>query len=455
MKKEIIYYQLTPAVVPADKTSTVEIRCFEPYYGFKDGVTYHIDIMPHSIPRTPFSDKYGLLEIGRSSERIDAVCEGGVVRFNYHFYGEQKWRVRIGAAEATFDNELYEPYRPCWGPLLTATQTGNTLEMYSVAEDLYGLKPYKGDLHLHSNRSDGIESPATTAANYRKAGYDFIAITDHHIYDSAGLANEVFADLDTGLAIYNGEEVHSDYIGQIHMVNFDSTASVNDRIRFDREAVLAEVDVIKESPALADCTDKTDIAWRTWVYREIKKTGGLAIFPHPYWEVCGAEHASPEAIDYTFHHHLTDAVEIYGGIGHRQNNLQALLYQDMREAGFAYPLVASTDSHSSREHGFEYFGNAYTVAFSKDAKSVRTAIEAGLTVGVQSEPGQRENITGSLRLAKYVDFLIDNYFPLHDELCAAAGMMMRKYALGDNRAKVLCEGTEAYIRELEAGFFGA
>ena len=38
---------------------------------------------------------------------------------------------------------------------------------------------YRGNLHAHSNNSDGPRSPAEIARLYREAGYDFLAITDH------------------------------------------------------------------------------------------------------------------------------------------------------------------------------------------------------------------------------------------------------------------------------------
>ncbi|MFF0344106.1 CehA/McbA family metallohydrolase [Kribbella sp. NPDC004875] len=37
----------------------------------------------------------------------------------------------------------------------------------------------RGNLHTHSNLSDGYLSPAETADVYREAGYDFVSITDH------------------------------------------------------------------------------------------------------------------------------------------------------------------------------------------------------------------------------------------------------------------------------------
>jgi hypothetical protein len=38
---------------------------------------------------------------------------------------------------------------------------------------------YRGNLHTHSNRSDGALPPEAVAAHYRDAGYDFLALTDH------------------------------------------------------------------------------------------------------------------------------------------------------------------------------------------------------------------------------------------------------------------------------------
>ncbi|MFJ8627460.1 CehA/McbA family metallohydrolase [Kitasatospora sp. NPDC093550] len=38
---------------------------------------------------------------------------------------------------------------------------------------------WRGNLHAHSNQSDGALSPEETVAHYREAGYDFLAITDH------------------------------------------------------------------------------------------------------------------------------------------------------------------------------------------------------------------------------------------------------------------------------------
>jgi PHP domain len=40
---------------------------------------------------------------------------------------------------------------------------------------------YRGNLHTHSNRSDGALSPEAVVEAYRSRGYDFLALTDHFL----------------------------------------------------------------------------------------------------------------------------------------------------------------------------------------------------------------------------------------------------------------------------------
>jgi predicted metal-dependent phosphoesterase TrpH len=40
---------------------------------------------------------------------------------------------------------------------------------------------YRGNLHTHSDRSDGLLPPDEVCAHYRDAGYDFLALTDHFL----------------------------------------------------------------------------------------------------------------------------------------------------------------------------------------------------------------------------------------------------------------------------------
>lgn len=78
---------------------------------------------------------------------------------------------------------------------------------------------WKGNLHTHSNRSDGVLTPEEVCRAYREEGYDFLALTDHFIgaydypiVDTTGFRTDRFttilgAELHSG-AMENGELWH-------------------------------------------------------------------------------------------------------------------------------------------------------------------------------------------------------------------------------------------------------
>ena len=82
-----------------------------------------------------------------------------------------------------------------------------------------GGKFWRGNLHTHSNRSDGLLDPSEVCRRYQAEGYDFLALTDHFvglfdypITDTLPYRNDVFttilgAELHSG-AMQNGELWH-------------------------------------------------------------------------------------------------------------------------------------------------------------------------------------------------------------------------------------------------------
>lgn len=78
---------------------------------------------------------------------------------------------------------------------------------------------WRGNLHTHSTRSDGILSPEEVCRRYRDEGYDFIALTDHFIgqfgypivdtvpFRGPGFTTILGAELHSG-AMENGELWH-------------------------------------------------------------------------------------------------------------------------------------------------------------------------------------------------------------------------------------------------------
>ena len=68
---------------------------------------------------------------------------------------------------------------------------------------------WRGNLHTHSTRSDGVLSPEEVCRRYKAEGYDFIALTDHFI----GAFNYPIVDTvpmrDAGFTTILGAELHS------------------------------------------------------------------------------------------------------------------------------------------------------------------------------------------------------------------------------------------------------
>jgi hypothetical protein len=87
--------------------------------------------------------------------------------------------------------------------------------------DIFALpgRFWRGNLHTHSTRSDGVLDPAEVCRRYRDEGYDFISLTDHFIapygypivdtspYREAGFTTLPGAELHSG-AMENGELWH-------------------------------------------------------------------------------------------------------------------------------------------------------------------------------------------------------------------------------------------------------
>ena len=98
------------------------------------------------------------------------------------------------------------PAEACVAGVLTATSTYSDLSklVNIMAENPFALpgRWYKGNLHTHSNQSDGEPSPQQIVDIYAEHSYDFLAITDHwRLTDTAGLDNR-------GLVLIPGSELN-------------------------------------------------------------------------------------------------------------------------------------------------------------------------------------------------------------------------------------------------------
>lgn len=68
---------------------------------------------------------------------------------------------------------------------------------------------FRGNLHTHSNRSDGVLDPAEVCRRYKAEGYDFLALTDHFIGAYGYPVTDTLPFRDKGFTTILGAELHS------------------------------------------------------------------------------------------------------------------------------------------------------------------------------------------------------------------------------------------------------
>lgn len=364
---------------------------------------------------------------------VPEITEDGGLKFSYTFAREQEY---ILAVEE--NNSKSQKLR---------------LRIYAVDEDLYGLRAYKGDMHVHSHYSDGREAPEFVAANYRKAGFDFMAQTDHHKYFPSLKLMEAFKNIPVGIKFYPGEEVHEPG-GYIHVINFGGSFSVNEYYLENKEACDRAIDEIKAGlTEISDEAERLDIARRLWIARQIKSGGGLAVLVHPHW-INMAYNMRDTVTDYLFEHQVYDAFELLGGQSVRENNMQIAFYEDQLMKGRTIPVLGLSDSHGTEPP--VCFLQSSTIVLSEDDsfEALVKNIKDYKCVAVDDYPKEDYRVYGRYRIVKYCRYLLDTYFPVHDSICAQQGQLMKDYICGDENVVPILEMIKDRVENYAHKFFG-
>lgn len=420
VKVQDLYFKVFPKVVRADKEAIINIKPLYDHVRFNENSTYEVVYFPVDN-RSVYSQ----------GEKTIVKPEDGVISVKRLFEGEQEHILY-----------LYEVVED--KPRLIAD-----FRIYSLREDLFELKPYKGDMHIHSNFSDGKEDPALVAAACRKIGLDFMAVTDHGKYAPSIKAQEAFENVDIDLKIYRGEEVHPPQ-NPVHMINFGGRFSVNDL--FKEDVYMKEVKEI-EKALVGFQNDETRYQYASckWCFDKIREGGGLGIFCHPYWLVSGGYNESTAITHRLMEDQPYDALELLGGYFKHEmesNVLQLALYSEYRSKGKDIPIVGVSDAHGCFT-GY-LFGWYYTIVFAKDS-SLNSLIEGikGLnSVAVEEVKDETPRIYGPLRLVKYAYFLFREVLPLHDAMCEQEGSLMMRYLEGDEKAAEMLKNLKGQTEKL-------
>lgn len=451
MKMELHDYDIFPKVFPV-------------------GVSADITVKPLGV-HTKFSGEYKImvqrLDGGHIGHEFSAwnhtdyfvtPCEDGCLRFTYTADKEGELAVRIYKKDS--DRRIVQ------------------LNLYALAEDMADRIPLRGDLHMHTCRSDGHGDPAVVCADYRMKGYDFIVVTDHSRYYPSLEAMRAYKDVKTALNILPGEEVHLPQT-DVHIVNAGGLFSINglfdylrnyietngdiDARRFDDtitppdivtdEQYNRELDAIEAS--LTDVPADVNKRWYAvcvWAFDKIREAGGLGIFAHPYW-ISDMWQIHEPFTQYMLANKPFDAFEVLGGENYyQQNGFQTAIYYDEYRRGNVLPIVGSTDSHNSTENNRNAaICSTIVFAHKNERADILQSIKDKYSVAVDTISAEYR-LVGEHRFQKYACYLMENFYPLHDRAAYSDGEIMRKYYLGEADASVV-EATAALADKMFDKYF--
>lgn len=421
-------YTIWPSVVPADRSCNMIISPCERAFLLFEGEEYTVQIMAVNGDEKHYHEPTCI-------NTVKVTANDGILRFNYCFEGEQEYTLRL-----------------IYGDKILQTMT-----VYSLYEDLYALRPLRGDLHAHSYRSDGRGDPAALAGHFREQGYDFFALTDHNRFYPGEEIDEVYDGVNTRFTRVRGEEVHTPG-SDLHIVHVGGAESITSIYVHERERYEAEVkECIPRVPQSVPAMYVERYAMAMWATDKIHSVGGLAIFPHPYWR--------PQARIYNVNDEFSrillksgmfDAFELAGGMGQQGINRALALWGDLRAEGANITVVGSSDIHGLTKS--ETFPDCFSVVFAKDNSndSIIEAVKSGLSVAAEAngyEYDRQYRFYGQLRLVSYALFLIKHYFPERQRLCQGEGVAMRAFAMNEASAE-LVEKQAELSASFEDRFFG-
>lgn len=407
MKTALEYFDIYPKVLCTEREAVVTIRSLGEHVAFDLETDYRVKLVPMNatLINCPW-EQY---------EKIPARQKEGKLLFTCCLEKEGQYALLLQKRGENWEN--------CC-----------ELRLYALCPDFFRLRPYRGDMHCHTCRSDGMEGPSIVAANYRKAGFDFLSITDHGQYEPSLEAIRAYEKIPMSFCLFPGEEVHPPK-NNCHTVHFGGSYSVNEIFRKEPERYEREVDELVDALHVPGNLNAREYASLVWVYRQIRKAGGLAIMAHPCWIQEEAYHISREMYRYLLETHPFDALELTCGQSLEENQQQVSLWQQMREEGNAVPVVGSSDSHGTVNS--QWFGLSKMIVLSEECSkdAILKAVKERQVVVLEQYHGETfPRVYGENRALEFVLFLLAEFMPLHDELCFEEGRLMKAYVCGDRQA---------------------
>jgi len=296
-----------------------------------------------------------------------------------------------------------------------------TGHLFAVTPELIKLKPFRGDMHIHTHYSDGRQTPIYMAIKAKKLGLDFIAITDHNRYQPSIEAIEEANKIGLDVLLMEGEEVTvRDNCGHIVAVCTSDWVAreIEDLANYEKERQDIIDNDLKDLQ-MVDGMTKEHYSHSVWVINKIREFGGYAVIAHPYWVAGGRFHLDRLIYEQLLKDERYDAIEVLGDVVFEDNILSVVRYYEAISEGRKIPIIGNSDTHDS-EHTY---GRYWTIAFAEklDKKSIWDAILQLRSVACEHHPDESFRAFGSFNLVEYAFFLEREFFPIHNAICQKQG----------------------------------
>ena len=209
--------------------------------------------------------------------------------------------------------------------------------MYRTGEGVW----LRGNLHMHTARSDGQLGYEEAIALYERAGYDFIAVTDHWVRSQKGTTPG-------GMLLLSGCEYNvggTVQEGVYHIVG----------VGMEREPGLDRFDPALSAQGIIDA---------------ITAAGGLAILAHPAWSLNSAE-----AVQALRGLCGTEIYNTTSGFPMNARPYSGLFVDQLASLGMLLPCMAADDAH---QYGQDVLGGWLMVhARERSHEAVMEALREG------------------------------------------------------------------------------
>ncbi len=336
------------------------------------------------------------------------------------------------------------------GRVVFGKKSRRFLGVYALEQDYFELRPFKGDTHMHTKpHSDGRVTVKEAVVACLGHGMDYMSVSDHANYKGSQEAIAVTKDLPLHIKNFPAEEIH---FSHMHMHSFGARESLTDYVKkhkkeFDNR--IKEVIATLKDVNLSGF-DKRALATLEVEAEYVHKLGGLCYLNHPGWRIHNwydgkgmHSTSSIPLVQEALKRGKFDALELANGISSGEFTYHHYYRMLIDGKCKEMPIVGNSDGHGRNE-----YGTSYTIAFAKPSATLqdikdaimqkRTAVVDAVRFITQPNGNimttyysvgefNRPRIFGNTRNYNFANFLLEEYFPVHDALCEKEAEALDEY----------------------------